>query len=95
MVVRDEVGINEGGHGAEDDVAGSLDAAGEFIPGSDYRSLGGEVGVGYSRETFGRDAIVYKYEGSYIRHTLLLPLLLSAIIVTKFSLVNTNIDRKI
>ena len=41
MTVRGEAGINEGGHGAEENVAGILDAASGLVPGLDYRPLGG------------------------------------------------------
>ena len=93
--VRGEVWINRGGHGAEKYIAGSLDAAGGSLPGSDYCPLGGEVGVGDGGETLRRDASVYMYEESEISHTLSLPLPLSHIIVDRFSLVNTNKDNNI
>ena len=46
MEVRGEVVINEGGHGADNGVVGSLDAAIGLISGSYYFPLGGEFGVG-------------------------------------------------
>ena len=94
MALRGKVGINEGGHGSEEDVAGILGAASGSIPGSDYLPLGGGVKVGYRKETLRRDASMYMYEGLEIRHTLYIPLPLSTIILVRFSLVNTNIDNK-
>ena len=61
IAVRGEVWINEGRHGAEEDVMGSLDADGGSIPGSDYLPLVREVRVGDGGETLIRDAMVYMY----------------------------------
>ena len=58
-----DIGINERGHGAEDDVMGSLKYDGVSIPGSDHRPLGGTVGVGDGGETLVRDDSVYMYKG--------------------------------
>ena len=63
--------------------------------GSDYRPLGGEVGVVDGGETLRHDASVFMYEGSEIRHALSLPLPPSTFIVARFSLVNTNIVNNI
>ena len=63
--------------------------------GSDYCSLGGEFGIGDRGETLGHDTRVYMYEGSEIRHALSLTLPLSTVIVSRTSLVDTNIDNSI
>ena len=95
MAISGEVGIYEGGHVAEDNVAGILGTARGSIPVSDYLPLVGEVKVGDGEETLRRDASMYMYGGLYIRHALSIPLPLSTIILARFLLVNTNIDNKI
>ena len=55
----------------------------------------GKSALGSGGGTLGRDASVYMYEGSEIRHALFLHLPLSTIIVAIFSLVNKNIDNNI
>ena len=95
MAIRGEVGIYEGGHVAEDNVAGIIRTAIGLIQVSEYLPLVGEVKFGDGEETLRRDASMYMYEGLEIRHALSIPLPLSTIILARFLLVNTNIDNKI